>query len=220
MSLLTQAHKPILVFTAAAAMIAYGQSFDRPDSLADFVFSDPAAWQHKDGSLELFRQSDYKPPHRSPLNIALVADRQFGSFTFEADLLSTTREYDHRSMCLFFNFVDPAHYYYVHIGTRSDAHAHNIFIVNGADRTKISTTTTAGHDWGQDQWHKVKIVRDAESGAIEVHINGQNIMSARDKTFTTGHIGVGSFDDEGRIDNIRIVSARHATGKTAFFRRK
>ena len=149
-----------------AASQPYSQIFDKPESLDGFVFSDPAAWRWRDGSLELFQQSNYKPAHRSPLNIALLGDRQYGSFTLEADLMQTGQEYGHRDMCLFFNFVDPDHYYYAHIATATDDHAHNIFIVNGADRKKISTTTTKGHDWGKEKWHKVKIVRDVDTGVI------------------------------------------------------
>ena len=210
----------LLMKPAGADEAHFSESFDEAGALARLVFSDPAAWELRDGALELVRQSDYKPPHRSPLNIALLADRQYGSFTLEADVLSTTREYDHRSMCLFLNFQDPSHYYYIHISTRSDDHAHNIFIVNDAPRKKISTSTTSGHDWGTNQWHKVKVVRDVDSGLIELHIDGRKIMEARDKTFTAGHIGFGSFDDEGRIDNIRITGRPVSTQKTGFFSRK
>lgn len=212
--------KTVALLAIATGASIYTQGFNAADSLATFVFTDPAAWAHREGAMELVKQSDYKPPQRSPLNIALVADRQYGSFTLEADLLSTTREYAHRSMCVFFNFQDPSHFYYAHIATATDDHAHNIFIVNGADRKKISTRTTSGHDWGKDQWHKVKLVRDAASGLIELHINDENIMEANDKTFTAGHVGFGSFDDTGRIDNISVTGEPIATEKTAFFKKK
>src|SRR5690606_30996424 len=44
-------------------------------------------------ALELPQQSRYQPPVRSPVNIALLADRQFGGFILEVDLLQTGREY-------------------------------------------------------------------------------------------------------------------------------
>jgi hypothetical protein len=209
-----------VLMSASAGAPIYSQPFDGAAALGDFVYSDPAVWEHREGALELLRNSDYNPPHRSPLNIALLADRQYGSFTLEADLLSTSKEYDHRSMCLFFNFQDPARYYYLHISTKTDDHAHNIFIVNEAPRTKISTSTTAGHAWGENQWHKVRLVRDVESGLIELFINNEKVMEARDKTFTAGHIGVGSFDDPGRIDNIRIIGQPLSTARTGFFHRR
>ena len=205
---------------ATALAIDDCQSFDMPQSLARFVFSDPGAWELREGALELVRQSEYEPPHRSPVNIALIANRQYGSFTLEADVMSTAREYGHRDMCLFFNFQDPAHFYYAHIATATDDHAHNIFIVHGADRKKISTSTTKGHDWGKDKWHRLKLVRDAESGLIELHVNGEKVMEAYDKSFTGGHIGFGSFDDTGRIDNVRIIGQPVSMEKTGFFKSK
>lgn len=207
----------------AAEKADYRQTFDDPAALKQFVFTDPAAWTlGKEGDnafLELKGGSKYKPPHRSPLSIALLADRSYGSFTLAADLLQTGKEYGHRDLCLFFNVQDPAHYYYVHIATKTDPHAHNIFIVNGADRKKISATTTDGFDWGKNKWQKVKLVRDIESGSIEVFVNDEKIMTATDKTFTSGYLGFGSFDDSGRIDNLTIIG-ESAEKKSEFFQRK
>jgi hypothetical protein len=92
------------------------------------------------------------------------------------------------------------------MATQTDDRAHNIFIVNGADRTKISMTTTQGVDWGNNQWKKVRVFRDASEGTIKVYFEDMTtpIMTASDTTFTEGWIGFGSFDDSGRIDNIKL----------------
>ena len=45
------------------------------------------------------------------------------------------------------------------------------------------------------------------------------IMMAEDKTFGAGHIGFGSFDDTGKIDNIRIWGPAVETKKTDFFKK-
>ena len=178
----------------------------------DFRFTDPRAWRfgkHKDnGVLELHTQSAYEPPHRSPHNIAMLMTGQFGSFVLEADLLQTGRDYGHRDMCLFFGFTDPAKYYYSHISTKADDVAHKILIVNDKPRVKISKKTTDGVDWGRDQWHKVRLVRDAKKGTIDVYFDNMSkpIMSADDATFKRGYVGFGSFDDTGMIDNVRIWS--------------
>src|SRR4051812_43931548 len=62
--------------------------------------TDARAWKvietKKGKALSLFKQSDYKPPHRSPLNIALVKDLIVGDFVLEAQVQSTARDYDHR----------------------------------------------------------------------------------------------------------------------------
>ncbi len=90
-------------------------------------------------------KSTYKPPHRSPFNIALLKDVLVGDFVLEARCRSTVKDYGHRDMCLFFGYQDPAHFYYVHLGKQTDDHANQIFIVNGAPRMKISTKTTRRH---------------------------------------------------------------------------
>ena len=171
--------------------------------------TDPAAWQieEKDGNkmLALFKQSKYSPKVRSPLNINLIKDVVVGSFVLELKMLSTTRDYGHRDMCLFFGAQDPSHFYYVHIANQSDAHANSIFIVDGKPRVSIAKTRTEGTKW-DDKWHTVRLVRDVEKGTIEVFFddNSEPIMTAVDKNFTWGRIGVGSFDDTGCYDDIRL----------------
>jgi hypothetical protein len=69
----------------------------------------------------------------------------------------------------------------------------------------IAKKRTEGTRW-DDNWHRVKLVRDIESGSIEVFFDGKSIMTAVDKTFGNGRIGVGSFDDTGKFDNIKMWS--------------
>lgn len=153
----------------------------------------------------LAKKSKYKPPHRSPLNFALLRDTEVGDFVLEARVRSTVKDYAHRDICLFFGYQDPDHFYYVHLGKTTDDHANQIFIVDGADRKKISTKTTPGTDW-DDAWHRVKIVRNAADGAIAVYFDNMDepVMTATDKTFATGRVGVGSFDDLGDFDDVTL----------------
>ena len=145
------------------------------------------------------------PSVRSPFNIALIADKQFGDFVLEADLIQTGREYGHRDMCLFFGYQDDSHLHYVHFGKKADDHANQIFIVNNSPRKKISTKSTDGTNW-DDEWHHARIVRDVKSGKIDVYFDDMKnpVMTAVDKTFTWGRVGLGSFDDTGNFDDIRL----------------
>jgi hypothetical protein len=208
--------------------VLYEQTFTTPEALKEFAFTDPGAWKHslatnQNGTLELVRQSNYKPAVRSPVNIALLADRQFGDFILEVDLIQTGKEYGHRDMCLFYGVQDPAHFYYTHIATAADDHAHNTFIVTNAPRIKIARETTAGANWGLGIWHKVRIERTLADGGIKVYFDDleKPIMVAEDKTFGVGHIGFGSFDDTGMVDNIRIWGPPPEQRKpTPFYHRK
>jgi len=184
---------------------------------ADFEDGKLNAWQAADNNawriedvpggkvLALFGKSDYKPQVRSPLNINLVRDISVGSFVLELKMLSTTKDYAHRDLCLFFGHQDPSHFYYVHIANKSDAHSNSIFLVDGKSRVSIAKTRTEGTKW-DEKWHTVWLVRDVRKGTIEVFLDDTSapIMTAVDKRFAWGRIGVGSFDDTGRFDDIRL----------------
>jgi hypothetical protein len=204
--------------------LAYEQKFDAASALGDFRFTDPAAWRlartNGAAALELVKQSKYSPVVRSPVNIALIADKVFGDFVLEADLIQTGKEYGHRDMCLFFGFQSPTNFYYTHIATAADPNAHNVFIVNNAPRKNFAKETTKGVNWGLGVWHKVRLERHMASGTIKVYFDDltKPIMTAEDKTFGAGQIGFGSFDDTGMVDNIRIWSPSVDTKQTGFFK--
>jgi len=205
--------------------LLYEQTFERDKAVNDFVMTDTAAWkQTKDdkvSALELVQQSKYEPAVRSPVNIALIADKVFTDFVLEADLIQTGKEYGHRDMCLFFGFQNPTNFYYTHIATAADDHAHNIFIVKNAPRTKIAKETTKGVNWGLNTWHKVRLERKLADGTIKVYFDdlAKPIMVAEDKTFGPGGIGFGSFDDTGKVDNIRVWGPSSQPRRTEFFKR-
>jgi hypothetical protein len=220
--------KGALVFpdkVPAGFKLVYEQRFVTPDSLADFRFTDPAAWRfaktNDTTALELVKQSKYAPIVRSPVNIALIADKVFGDFVLEADLIQTGKEYGHRDMCLFFGFQSPTNFYYTHIATAADPNAHNVFIVNNAPRKNFAKETTKGVNWGLGVWHKVRLERNLAAGTIKVYFDDltKPIMIAEDKTFGAGQIGFGSFDDTGMVDNIRIWSPSVETTPTGFFKK-
>jgi hypothetical protein len=182
-------------------------------SLSDWSATDPTAWKIEEVEGETvihqFRQSNVQTPVRSPFNRAVLRGMSVSDFQLDVDLQSTARDYPHRSLCLFFGYQDPAHFYYVHLGQRTDDHANQIFIVNEAPRTKISTKTTEGTPW-DDAWHHVRIKRNIASGLIEIYFDDMQtpVMTATDKTFTWGEVGIGSFDDTGRFDNLKLRGHR------------
>lgn len=200
--------------------LVYEQDFEREPALAEFAFTDASAWRWSDAggtpSLELVGGSTYSPPHRSPLNIALVAGMELGDFALEADLLQTGREYGHRDLCLFFGFASPAHFYYVHLATTPDDHANNIFIVNDAARMKTAQVPATGVEWGDEQWHTVRLERQIASGTIRVFFDDMEtpVLETKDTVHGWGRIGFGSFDDSGRFARVRVWApeARAASG--------
>lgn len=178
--------------------------------LSTWRATDPTAWaiEHPERGavLSQHRASVVQTPVRSPFNRIVVDGLNVTDFQLDVDVHSTCIDYGHRDMCLFFGYQDPAHFYYVHLGKQADDNANQIFIVNEAPRTKISLSTTTGTPW-DDEWHHVRITRDVDSGRIEVFFDDLDTpaMTAEDRTFTSGTVGLGTFDDTGRFDNFQLL---------------
>ncbi len=156
--------------------------------------------------LRVSGESTYRPPHRSPRSIALLKDVVVKDFELTADVQNTNSAAgDHRDLCFFWGYQDPTHFYYVHLGSKPDPHSCQIFIVNDAPRAMITEKKSEGTPW-TDDWHKVKIRRNAESGLMEVFFDDMQtpVMTANDKTFSWGRVGIGTFDDNGNFDNIKL----------------
>ena len=190
--------------------LVYSQDFRESDALDDFQFSDPAAWrlgtQNGRYFMEQFQPSNYEYKVHSPYNIGLVRTLRLRNFILECELLQTGKDYGHRDMCLFYNFQNRSHFYYSHIATKPDNHAHGCFLVDNKPRIRIDGDRTNGFDWGKNTWHQFRLIRNADRGTISLFADGGNtpIMTATDKTFGWGHVGFGTFDDTGRVSNVKI----------------
>jgi hypothetical protein len=181
------------------------EGFDKPSS--QWELNDPQAWEFTSDDdktvLALARNSTYKPPFRSPTGMAVLKHMTVSDFVLDAWVRSTKPDYPHRDMCLFFGYQDPARFYYAHFGLKSDDASNSIHIVNNANRRPIARTRTDGTPWTEG-YHHVRVVRKVDTGSIEVFFDDMNrpSMTAEDKTFTWGRIGVGSFDDVGNVDRV------------------
>jgi len=160
----------------------------------------------KNRVLRVTGKSNYEPPYRSPHSIALLRDVVVGDFELNLRMQSTDHESGaHRDLCLFWGYQDPANFYYVHFGAKADDHACQIFIVNDAARIKITVDEATGTPW-TNGWHNIKIVRDVKDGKVEVFFDDMKkpLMTARDKTFVWGQVGVGTFDNHGNFDDFEL----------------
>ncbi len=204
--------------------LVYHQDFSTPQAILDFDMTDPSAWKiDKTGMnsvLALYSASKYASRIRSPFNIAVIQSLKVSDFVLEVKLAQTGKEYGHRDLCLFFGLQDPTNFYYVHLATTADDHANNIFIVNDAPRIKIASKTSTGTDWGTtDSWHTARIERKVDEGSIKVFFDDleEPVMEASDIHFVSGHIGVGSFDDTGKFDDLKIWAPFVTRSKESIF---
>jgi len=146
---------------------------------------------------------------RSPTSWSLLKDFDVSSFVFTGRIkCKTDPSNKYRDMCVFFHFQDPKHFYYVHFAASSDE-VHNIIaIVNGKDRVKIDCeppgrSTSRLVDL---QFHDFKVTYDDETGEIKAFLDDMSapILTATDKTLSHGFMGLGSFDDTGSFDDIKL----------------
>jgi hypothetical protein len=74
----------------------------------------------------------------------------------------------------------------------------------------ITEREAKGTPW-TDGWHDVKVIRRVADGTMEIYFDDMKkpLMTARDKTFTWGQIGVGTFDDHGNFDDVVLWGMRH-----------
>lgn len=191
---------PLLWLTACASGPEPVELLGSP---ARFDLTDADAFQIHGGEVELVAEADYAPPHRSPRAIALLDETAYRNFTLDVEMMQTGREYGHRDLCLFFGFESAARFYYVHLATTPDEKAHNVFLVNDAPRRNLIPAQEQGVDWGQEEWHHVRLVRDVDLGTVQVYFDDMEtpILKAVDHTIEWGRIGFGSFDDTGRFKN-------------------
>ena len=148
---------------------------------------------------------------RAPTSWSLWTGREVSSFELSGRLrCHTDPAVAFRDMCVFFHFQDPTHFYYVHFAGTSDG-VHNIIgLVNGSDRVKISSEPAGASVFRltDREWHAFKVVRDAATVEIRAYLDDMAtpILTARDLSLPRGLVGIGSFDDTGAFDDLRLVT--------------
>ena len=191
--------------------LLFDEHFDKPDK-KQWELLDADSWRftvdkERDDRtvLSLHRRSEYRAEHRSPYGIAWRKDLYVGDFVMDVWCRSTTKDYGHRDLCFYLGGQSPARFYYAHLGLKSDDTSNAVMIVNDAPRTKIVKDRTDGTRWSEN-YHHIRVVRKVEDGTIAVYMDDMKkpVMTAEDKTFRWGRVGVGSFDDTGHFDRITL----------------
>ena len=190
--------------------LAYQSDFER-NQATGWNFTDESAWRIKrldDGHRAVLDQFQVEQvPARGAVaaQYCTLKGHDLGDFVLDVKVRSTTRDYGHRDICLFFGHQDASHFYYVHLGKQADDAANSIFLVNGKPRVSIAEKADEGNPLDRRMAPR-QIVRNIKDGLIQVYFDDMKspVMSTHDKTFSHGRFGVGSFDDTGMFDEIRI----------------
>ena len=133
---------------------------------------------------------------------ALVDNRSYDDFHFTAEARSTDDLVDNPAADydVVFGYQDENNYYYMmfnHVAANTE-----LFKVVNGQRYTIATATRAG--FFDNDYHTIEVTR---SGAlIRVSVGGTEIVTASDSTFGAGRIGIGSFNDAARFDDVTITT--------------
>jgi hypothetical protein len=181
----------------------------------DWTLDGSGVWAIRDGVLALEKAGTPAGPIRRPSALAILRATPLRDLTVDLELRSTAppvEQVPRRDALVIVGYESPTRFYYVHISAARDAVHNGIFLVDGADRRRIDTQSETSI-LVDAAWHRVRVVREATSGRLDVYADNlaAPIMSARDTTIPSGRVGVGSFDDTAEFREVR-VEGRAATG--------
>ena len=199
-------------FAAGSAGDTRVQDTMRPSNWAPVT---PSKWRFTGEQVILAEAGTARPGPRRPFEYAvLTAGPVMSSVEVTAEVrLDTPVEITNRDVIIVFGYRDDTHFYYAHFSTDNTIYPHNgIFKVNGTDRERLDYQWN-GRSRGANpaivdaRWHQVRVKHLATTGEIAVYVDGARdpLMTARDTTFTSGRVGVGSFDNVGRTRNFRVI---------------
>jgi hypothetical protein len=118
-----------------------------------------------------------------------------------------------RDVLILFGYRSDTEFYYVHLSEDDANFVHNgIFVVNNADRDRIDdqwdgTNSAPPAIAPGMEWHEVRVRHCPGTGEIAVYVDDfdEPLMTATDRTFDSGRVGFGSFDDIGRLRNLTVT---------------
>jgi hypothetical protein len=178
--------------------------------LADFDLDGNGVWTVRGQTLVLEKAGVPSGKIRRPAALAIVKSEAFRDLSYSVELKSTAPvDLAVRDVQLVIGYQSPSQFYYIHLSAKTDAVHNGIFLVNNADRRRLDEPTSRARLIDQE-WHRVRLERNATSGSIQVFIDDDPApaLSVTDKTLTSGRVGVGSFDETGEFRALQVTGTR------------
>ena len=197
----------ILGGCAARTPVADAPALSSPADLARWTLDGSGTWEIRDGMLVLAQKGTPAGAIRRPSALAILEGPPLRRATIRTQMRSTAPQTTlNRDLEVIFGYESPTRFYYVHLAGITDAAHNGIFLVADADRRRIDDGT-APPQLRDVAWHDVRVVRDGDSGSIEVYVDGAATPALRavDTTLRSGRVGVGSFDDTGEFRGFSVT---------------
>jgi hypothetical protein len=133
---------------------------------------------------------------------SLVRDRTYSDFTMtlSARTLENIGINAAADYAVAFGFQDPDNYYYLMANAAQEYS--QLFVVEDGVRTALATAS--GALVPDESWHQLELRRTGE--LITVELDGAEVLSVEDATWSSGAIGVGSYNDAVLFDEINVAS--------------
>jgi hypothetical protein len=199
----------VFVMQAAAGEVVVKPQIESR-GLRDFDLDGSGGWTVNGSVLVLAKAGVPGGTIRRPAALAILMSEPVGTMTFRAEVKSTApADLAVRDVQIIFGYQNPTQFYYVHISAKTDAVHNGIFIVNNADRKRLDEPTSRAPLTDQ-AWHRIRLERDVQSGRVAVFFDDEKtpFLSVIDKTFTSGRVGLGSFDETAEFRNIELSGTK------------
>ncbi|MGH9880636.1 MAG: hypothetical protein ACRD6N_04305 [Pyrinomonadaceae bacterium] len=181
-----------------------------PKRLAEWTLDGSGSWDIAEGKLVLAKAGTPAGNIRRPAALAILKSELLRRVTIEAQIRSTAPvDVLRRDLDFVVGYQSPTRFYYVHLSGASDDVHNGIFLVADADRRRIDSGG-AKPQLNDQNWHRVRVVRDGATGRIEVYVDNSSapVMTAVDTAIQAGRVGFGSFDDTGEFREIAVTGTR------------
>jgi hypothetical protein len=202
-----------LILTVILSLIAQADlrpGLKRAADLDQFELDGSGEWKILDGKLILSKAGVPAGPIRRPAALAILKGQPFSEVQVDLDLRSLAGvELPRRDLDLVFGYQSPQRFYYAHLSAVTDNVHNGIFLVDNSDRRRIDDGKGIPRLIDQE-WHHVRLKWNGVTGQGLVYFDSspEPILSASDRSLTSGLVGVGSFDDTGEFRNIEVKGLR------------
>ncbi|WP_343947909.1 calcium-binding protein [Nonomuraea longicatena] len=184
----------------------------------------PGKWQFPGDQVILAQAGVARPGPRRPFEYAVLrTGPEFASVEIEAQVrLDTPTSVNNRDVIIVFGYRSDTRFYYVHLSQDNTIYPHNgIFVVDNADRLRLD------HQWNGQvgappavtdaAWHRVRLTHCVPTGEIAVYMDGSAtpLMTATDRRLGSGRVGFGSFDNIGRMRDMKVTGTPICAGQAA-----
>ncbi|MBO2450656.1 PQQ-dependent sugar dehydrogenase [Actinomadura barringtoniae] len=186
-------------------------------SAKDWTPVTPSKWQFPGREVVLAEAGVERPGPRRPFEYAVLnkGPAAWKSFQLDAQVrLDTPVDIINRDVILVYNYNSDLQFSYTHLSSDNSIYPHNgMFTVNNADRLRLDDQWNAVRSHGAPPaikdaaWHRVRIRHCGDSGETAAYIDGSRtpLITSIDSTFASGKVGFGSFDNIGRIRDLKVT---------------